>query len=228
MKARAVRSGALALLPLSAAIGYTVVLIVLAETMSGRPEAAALTLWWIVSALGIAWVGGKSAEGNAEYVPTTVLALAVPLVAAPLALTSLLGERSVITLAVLAGWAALLAAVTALVGRIRSAGIRSSAAVTVGLLLIVVVPFLSALLHLPGEQVSARSAPWWTITAVTDHAFVGSDVLDRLRAVDLLAGLAVYVTLGTAFVLGYLVGTKRARSSTTDESAAGAAEVARR
>ncbi|RAO02298.1 hypothetical protein [Micromonospora noduli] len=153
MKDRGTRSSALSLLPLSTAAVYAVVLVVLAEALSGRAEAVASGCWWVVSAVGVGWLGRLLALRSARLVPVGVLAVAVPVVASPLALTSLLGEHSIVALAVLAVlaiWAVALVIATVLVEEIPAARARRAAVVAVGLGRAVVLG------HLPGRTEASR------------------------------------------------------------------------
>ncbi|RAO54343.1 hypothetical protein ONO86_01221 [Micromonospora noduli] len=150
MKDRGTRSSALSLLPLSTAAVYAVVLVVLAEALSGRAEAVASGCWWVVSAVGVGWLGRLLALRSARLVPVGVLAVAVPVVASPLAFTSLLGEHSIVALAVLAIWAVALVIATVLVEEIPAARARRAAVVAVGLGRAVVLG------HLPGRTEASR------------------------------------------------------------------------
>ncbi|KAB1928059.1 hypothetical protein F8280_04750 [Micromonospora noduli] len=150
MKDRGTRSSALSLLPLSTAAVYAVVLVVLAEALSGRAEAVASGCWWVVSAVGVGWLGRLLALRSARLVPVGVLAVAVPVVASPLAFTSLLGEHSIVALAVLAIWAVALVIATVLVEEIPAGRARRAAVVAVGLGRAVVLG------HLPGRTEASR------------------------------------------------------------------------
>jgi hypothetical protein len=172
-------------------------------------EAVALGLLWTSGALAAVILGYRHAAGKSAR-QASLVAVSVIAVGAAVCVTPFFGPSRVAALMTVAGWGAALVGLTVPAHALMRSGRRIAAMATAlvgGSLLVLAAPFLSARLQLPPGQVSWASLPWWLPVAVTDQAMV--DSVNRLDAIRVAFGAGVLLTLGTAYVLAYVVAPRR-------------------